>query len=58
MRKHDCGCTTEWSDELNHPVYGQACGMHRRRVPDGWMKPKPARVRKDLGTREPVQTSA
>lgn len=37
MRDHDCGCKTSWDDELNHPVYLKACGVHRRAVPDGWM---------------------
>lgn len=43
--KHDCGCTTEWSDELDHPVYRSACATHKHQVPNGWgvEKRKPVR---------------
>lgn len=40
MREHDCGCKTDWSDELDHPMYERACSQHKRLVPDGWMVKK------------------
>ena len=44
MRKHDCGCQTDWDDANDHPVYLNTCGLHRRQVPDGWyLKVKPKR---------------
>ena len=42
IHDHDCGCSTYWHDELNHPMYNKACSGHRGHVPDGWIaKPRP-----------------
>jgi hypothetical protein len=48
MHDHKCGCVTSWDDDLGHPVYLKACGVHRRQVPDGWMlapKKAPKRIK-------------
>lgn len=45
---HDCGCSTHWDDDLNHPIYTEACPTHRRLAGE-WLVPEPKQEKVPVG---------